>query len=189
MTGGLAPCPAPVKDLMDNWVTAKAWEGMDDFAALYEEMLPAVYRYATSRVGQTTGEEICGDVFHAAAAALSDGRESDVTPGWLMAVAKNKVIDHWRRQERRQRVTHLVDLRTSDFVEPSAEARASRGWSDVMRALDRLPERYRTLLTLRYLDDLTVAELARTSGQSESAIESALARARRSFRGIFEDVA
>lgn len=189
MTNGLAFLAADMQPWLVRRVKAKAWEGMDDFAALYEEMLPVVYRYAVGRVGQTTGEEVCGDVFQAAATALRDGRRSQVTQAWLMAVAKNKVIDHWRRQERRQKIAHLVDLRASDLVEPSAEIEASRAWSDVMNALGQLPDRYRTLLVLRYLDDLTVAELAKLLDQSESAVESALARARRSFRGLFEEVA
>ncbi len=160
---------------------------MDDFAALYEEMLPNVYRYATARLGVLVGEEVCSDVFHAAAKALREGRGAEVTPAWLMTVARNKVIDQWRRQERRQKITHLVSVRRVDLIEPSAEDEASKQWTDVMHALDQLPERYRTLLTLRYLDDLTVAELARVSGQSESATESALARARTAFRTLFAE--
>ncbi len=160
---------------------------MDDFESLYNEMLPAVYRYATARLGRPTGEDVTSEVFHAAASAIREGRGDVVTPAWLMSVVKNKVIDHWRKEERRGRLSHLVEPRGDDLVERSAESVASAQWSDVMATLDKLPLRYRSLLMLRYVDDLTVAELAAQTGLSESAAESALARARRAFRSVFEE--
>lgn len=162
---------------------------MDDFAVLYKEMLPVVYRYVTSRVGKLHGEEITSEVFHAAVRALSSGVQETISAPWLMATAKNKVIDHWRRSERRGRIAHLVEPRVEELFEESAESLAGGSWSDVMATLDRLPTKQRTLLTLRYVDDLSLSELAEQAGISEAAAESALARARRSFRAQFEEVA
>ena len=160
---------------------------MDDFESLYNEMLPAVYRYATARLGRPTGEDVTSEVFHAAARAIGEGRSEVVTQAWLMSVVKNKVIDHWRKEERRGQLSHLVEPRADDLVERSAESVASAQWSDVMATLDKLPMRYRSLLMLRYVDDLTVAELAAQTGLTEAAAESALARARRAFRSVFEE--
>lgn len=163
--------------------------GVDEFENLYGEMLPVVYRYATARLGRLDGEEITSDVFHAAAALIHSGRGDEVTPAWLMAVAKNKVIDRWRRDERRSKAAHLVTQRRDEWRAESAEHVASECWTDVMRTLDQLPTKYRSLLVLRYVDDLSLAELAERTGISEVAAESALARARRAFRGVFEEVA
>ena len=159
---------------------------MEEFEALYNEMLPAIYRYTTARLGTSAGEDVTADVFHAAASAVRAGNGDSITPAWLMAVAKNKVIDQWRKTERRSRVAHLVTPRARDTFVASAEDEASFRSSEVMATLDNLPTRYRTLLMLRYVDDLSVAELARQTGLSESATESALARARKAFRTAFE---
>jgi len=162
---------------------------LDEFERLYAEMLPVVYRYATARAGRSEGEEITSDVFHAAAGLFQDGRSDEVTPAWLMAVARNKVIDRWRRNERRGRIASMTAKRADQLVTESAEATVSKQWSDVMLTLDKLPSNYRSLLILRYVDDLSLAELAERTGISESAAESALARARRAFRGVFESAA
>ena len=160
---------------------------MEDFETLYNDMLPVVYRYATARLGTSAGEDLTSEVFHAAAVAIRDGRHDEITSSWIMAVAKNKVIDHWRKQERRNKLAHLVEPQAHDLVELSAETMASAQWSDVMVTLDQLGPKNRSLLLLRYVDDLSIAELAQRSGMSESAAESALARARRAFRGLFQE--
>jgi len=62
----------------------------------------------------------------------------------------------------------------------------SQLWATVIEALDRLPVNQRTLLVLRYVDDLSLEQLAVEAGISETAAESALARARRALRGVME---
>lgn len=161
---------------------------MEEFEAFYRRTLPLVYRYAAARVGPSAAEEITSEVFHAAAVAVRSGAVDELSIGWLIGVAKHKVVDHWRREERRGKVERLAEPDAADLVEPSAETRAASGWSDATEVLERLPTRYRTLLTLRYIDDLPVTELARLSGRSEAAIASALSRARRAFRATFDEV-
>jgi RNA polymerase sigma-70 factor (ECF subfamily) len=103
-----------------------------------------------------------------------------------MAVARNKVIDRWRREERRRARAHLVWSRERDEVDPFPDH-----WSrdatrrTVLDVLDRLPGRYRSLLVAHYVDEMTVPDIADATGGSVRSIESALARARRAFRDEF----
>jgi len=83
-------------------------------------MLPVVYKYASARLGKDDGEDVTSEVFHAAADRLRKGEEDVVTPAWLMAVAKNKVIDRWRKAERRGALSHLVEPRAEDLIADSA---------------------------------------------------------------------
>ena len=57
----------------------------------------------------------------------------------------------------------------------------------VAEVLQELPVDYRLVLTLRYLDDWSVGEVAEAIGSSYSATESLLARARRAFGEAFEE--
>jgi len=54
----------------------------------------------------------------------------------------------------------------------------------VADALDHLDEGYARVLTLRYLDNLAVRDIAERLGETESAIESRLTRARDAFRKL-----
>ena len=153
--------------------------------ALFRRELDAIYRYIATRVGPTEADDVVGEVFHAAALAYADGRHTDVTRPWLFAVARNRVIERWRRASRRKALNHLAI--------PSQQPHFPADWTEdprrgaVLDALAQLPERHRTLLILHHVDGMPVRELAASTDQSERAVESALARARRGFRRHYRE--
>jgi len=155
---------------------------LDAFERLYRLMLPTVYRFTSARLGRTDGEDVAAEVFHAAAIAFHDGRREQVTPAWLMAVARNKVIDRWRRAERRNAIEFLHRSREEDLMDFPTDWSASRRRPAVMAALDRMKPRHRNLLIAHYVDGIPAPELAEMLELSDSAVESALARARASFK-------
>lgn len=155
------------------------------FEALYREMVPIVHRFAANRLGKADAEDVTSEVFHAAAVAFTDGRAERVTPAWLMAVSRNKVIDRWRIAERRSAISLLNRGRHDDYVEFPADWTADPRRENVLAALDQCKPRERTLLVLHYLDGMPASQLAETMDCSISAMESRLARARRSFRKFY----
>ena len=154
------------------------------FDALYRQNVGVIHRYAAARLGTHEGEDVTAEVFHAAIRALQSG--VDVNGAWLMAVVKNKVIDHWRRAERRAGKLHLI-WTADGQPEPHEGLFAELDQRQVVQVLDRLSERHRLLLMLHYLDGYTAADLAEISGGTPAAVESALARARRSFRSLWSE--
>lgn len=162
-------------------------EGRDAFEVLYREMLPTVYRFTTARLGRSDGEDVAAEVFHAAAIAFRDGRRHQVTPAWLMAVARNKVIDRWRSAQRRTAIDLLHHARAEDLTDSPADWSLSRRRPAVMAALDRMKPRHRNLLVAHYVDGMPAPELAELLDISVSAVESALARARTSFKKHYDE--
>lgn len=156
------------------------------FDALYDAEFGSVFRYATARLGRSDGEDVTAEVFHAAALAYADGRESAVTPAWLMAVSRNKVIDQWRRAERHKAKRHLAWAREEDAVEFPERWAHSGTREAVLDALDGMKMRHRTLLILHHVDGMSVPEIATATDESTRSVESALARARASFRRNYD---
>ena len=154
---------------------------------LYDEALPQVYAYLRGRCGSTAlAEELTSATFVQAAlswSAKSDG-EAELTVGWLITVARNKLIDHWRHQAVVDRSLVLIEGGRIESVDP---------WHDVLdraraaQVLQQIPPHYRGVLTLRYLDDLSVPECADILERSVHATESLLARARNAFRSAYEE--
>jgi RNA polymerase sigma-70 factor (ECF subfamily) len=100
---------------------------------------------------------------------------------WLIGTARHKLVDHWRRREREERGLRLLD-RTATEDPWDAEL-------DTLRAaevLDRLTAAHRAALTLRYLDDLPVPQVAALLGRTLHATEALLVRARSAFRTTYE---
>lgn len=102
-----------------------------------------------------------------------------VAPGWLFTVARNLCREEKRQQGRISPTAQVADHEAP----PPALGHEER--LDILKALDRLPEAYRTCLWLFYYGDLTVRDLALTLGISESAVKARLHRARHRFARIW----
>ncbi len=147
--------------------------------ALYDRALPQVYGYLMTRCGdKVVAEDLTSETFLAAASS-----EGPVTIGWLIGVARHKLVDHWRRQGRQERLRQAVEASSVPADDPW-EIQLDR-WR-AREVLIRLAPQHRAALILRYLDGLGVPEAATVLDRSVAATEALLVRARREFRLIYE---
>ena len=150
------------------------------FLAFYDDALPHVYGYFVSRCGRPAlAEDLTSETFLAAVDAARRDDPPPVNVPWIIGVARHKLVDHWRRQEREQRTLRLVADADDSSADPW-EARLDA--AEARRTLDQLAPQHRAVLTLRYLDDLPVAEVAEVLGRTLHATEALLTRARAAFR-------
>ena len=156
--------------------------------ALYDDAVPDVYGYLVSRCGSAAvAEDLTAETFLAAVDAVKRGAVADLAPAWLIGVARHKLVDHWRRQERERRAVSVV------ADDPLAED-AVDDWDvriDAAIATDTLAvlgAHHRSALTLRYLDGLPVAQVAEVLGRTVGATEVLLVRAKAAFRRQYEEV-
>lgn len=158
---------------------------------LYDAALPEVYGYLLARCGRRTlAEDLTADTFLAAVAACRREPPPEPSVGWLVGIARHKLVDHWRAAEREARGLQVVgsaeegvDARVDPWADPW-DARL-----DALLAHEVLAEQsgpHRAALTLRYLDGLSVGEVARVLGRTVHATEALLVRARTAFRRTYE---
>lgn len=163
-------------------VTAQQWDVSteDGFLACYRGALADVYRYAAALCGpdRQAAEDIVQDVFLHTLGAARRGELRSVHAGYLRTAVRHRWIDRWRADEReRRRVTKLI-------AAPLAEAPPG-GLPELLLA--ELPDRERTALVLRFVDDLPVVKVGSELGISTRAAESLLARAMRRLRRMEVD--
>jgi RNA polymerase sigma-70 factor (ECF subfamily) len=152
--------------------------------ALYDDALPHVYGYLLSRCGGhvAVAQDLTTQTFLAAVQAVRRDAGARPSRPWLMTVARNKLVDHWRRQAREERGLRTVAADQASFHDPwDAELDHLR----VQAVLARLSAHHRMVLTLRYLDDLPVPEVAVLAGRTLHATEALLVRARAAFRRAY----
>jgi RNA polymerase sigma-70 factor (ECF subfamily) len=152
-----------------------------------------VYGFLVRRCDRQTAEDLTQEVYTDLVRRVGRGDDpSTFNTGWLISVARSRLIDHMRAAQRRERKLALAWT--------NSDADASRGMVgddstsaevDVAteRALDGLAEVERCVLVLHHLDGLSVLEIADSIGRSPRATESLLARARRKFRAVYEEAA
>jgi RNA polymerase sigma-70 factor (ECF subfamily) len=104
-------------------------------------------------------------------------RRQGLTP-WVYAIARYKLIDHYRRGGRR-RFIPLEDAVDELRVEDHGAAVGAR--RDVEAALAALPERTRALLRDLKIEERSVAETAARAGMSEGAVKVAVHRGLRTL--------
>ncbi len=157
--------------------------GSLDLLALYDSALPQVYGYLLSRCGAATvAEDLTAETFLAAVDAVRRPDPVAMSTGWLIGVARHKLVDHWRRRARDERDLHAVAAATDEVSDP---------WPDeldtlqVAAVLAGLGAHHRAALTLRYLDDLPVPQVAALLGRTLHATEALLVRARAAFRHAY----
>ncbi len=88
---------------------------------------------------------------------------------WLYAIARYKLVDLMRRRERHERRTDSLD--DEHAREPSAPEHDEMAERDVNVLLSRLPNRQRSAIVHTKIEGLSVAETARRTGMSESAVK------------------
>jgi RNA polymerase sigma-70 factor (ECF subfamily) len=152
---------------------------------LYDRALPQVYGYLLPRCGSPqVAEDLTAETFLGAVAAIRRRTVDDLTTAWLVGIARHKLVDHWRRQAREERKLRLAE------AEPAYEDDSWESRLDAVRAhevLARLGAHHRSPLMLRYLDGLSVAEVAAHLRRSVHATEALLVRARAAFRKAYEE--
>ena len=152
--------------------------------AAYDSALPRVYGYLSARVGRgPVAEDLTAETFLAAVDAVRAGRAPAISVAWLVGVARHKLVDHWRRQAREDRNVRALRTTTEeDTGDWDVHLDAVRA-HQVLAALSPL---HRAVLTLRYLDDMSVPAVAEAVERSVHATEGLLARARASFRRAYD---
>jgi RNA polymerase sigma-70 factor (ECF subfamily) len=165
-----------------------AEDGAERFLALYDASLPYVYGYLLARCGRAVlAEELTSETMLAAVDALKRGEPpASLSTGWLLGIARHKLVDYWRRLSREERSLRAVASQESN-------AESEDPWEihlDGLRArqtLERLTPQHRSALTLRYLDDLPVADVADILDRTLHATEALLMRARLAFRRAYSE--
>jgi RNA polymerase sigma-70 factor (ECF subfamily) len=157
---------------------------VDTALTAIDRALPVVYDYLLHRVGvRALAEDLTSDTILAAVDQVRRGQLGEISIGYLIGIARHKLVDHWRRQDRERR--HLrVYAGGADRFATDVTFEPSRT-TEVLAALNPMQ---RAALTLRYVDDLSVPEVARVLSRSVHATETLLIRAKRAFRAHYADL-
>jgi RNA polymerase sigma-70 factor (ECF subfamily) len=140
---------------------------MGSFEHLYRQHSPAVFRFAMSVAGnRETAEDLTADAFLALHRNL-ESIDVSMLPGWLLTVVRNRARDLWRRKAVEERyVNELREVPSSSQPPSSLES-----WILDHPALRPIQ---RTCLMLRYVDGMTRAEIANSTGLKETQVKGHL---------------
>ena len=143
--------------------------GDDDFEAAFDALFSAARRIAVRLVGAgPEADDVAAEALARAYARWSKIRDLDYRDAWVMRVTANVALDALRRSRR------PLPPPIADETDP-ADAAVTR--LALAQALRRLPRRQRDVVVLRYLADLSEADVAESLGVSAGSVKQHAHRA------------
>lgn len=154
---------------------AQMLAGMAGDAAAHRALLATVARHlrAFYRARMRANPDDAEDLVQETLIAIHTRRDSydpayPVT-AWIYAIARYRLIDHWRRHKRRGGDHIPIDDAPELFTAAGDEATDAK--RDVMRLLDMLPQKQRDAIRLVKLEGVSVRDAAERTGLSESDVK------------------
>ena len=161
------------------------------FSKLFDQYIDKIYRFIFLKVNSPEiAQDLCSETFLRGwrafrARATSDKQQAtkiENPPAFLYQIARNLVIDHYREKGKAQIVsaerTRIIDPR----VDLEDRAYLNSDFEQVRAALVNLKEDYQDVIIYRYLDDLSVSEIAKILDKSEEAVRVMLHRALKALK-------
>lgn len=158
-----------------------------EFVARYAD---PVYGYVSRRLAPRADlvEDIVQEVFLVALQKLDTFAGQSSIVGWLIGIARHKVEDFYRSLLRAPEglPDDVADASASGDPHLDDVIDAERAQAKTRRILEQLPVAYSAALLWRYWEKRSSKEMAAGTGKTEKAIERLLARARASFKRLWE---
>jgi len=166
------------------WALEPAREA--DWDALYADQLPRVYNYFRYRVSDgAVAEDLTSLTFEKAWVARNRYRRDLAGfSTWLMTIARNVAIDHYRRRRDHAPLEAADHVAGSD--DPHAQAEQREAFERLSRLLNALPERDQELVSLKYGAELTNRAIAKQLKLTETNVGTLLHRAVAKLRAGWE---
>ncbi len=155
-----------------------------DFKVFYDRNLDRVYRYVFFRVGcrQEVAEDLTSEIFIKALKAFDRYDPEQSQSAWIMTIARNTLINHYRDRKEE------VDVDALANVLPGVDGRVEierREKSIVLeRALATLSAHERQLIELKYLLGYGYQEMAKQMSKSTAAIKMETHRIMKKLRAV-----
>ncbi|MBI9044101.1 MAG: RNA polymerase sigma factor [Anaerolineaceae bacterium] len=145
------------------------------FGQLYDRHVQSIYRYLLSRLGnRSEAEDITSQTFLAALEQLNKYQHKGHFPAWLFSIARNKLVDHYRNQ---QKQIPLDQEHPAKMVSDQVNESIQSDKIDLLRKeIDKLSESEMELLRLRFVAQLRFREIASILGRKEDTVKKTLYR-------------
>jgi RNA polymerase sigma-70 factor (ECF subfamily) len=182
--------PDADSSLEESQLVKQAQAGsLEAFGLLYERFAPQAYRFIYAHLGnQQDAEDLVEEVFLRVWRSLPQYQERGIPfRAFVMRVARNALIDSYRsvaRMEQPLALEENVPIDTKPNPEDVAQQRQEV--EEIRKVIFQLPKDYRTVVTLRFLANLSPEETALVMGKSPGAVRVMQHRALEALRKLLK---
>ncbi|OGH77849.1 MAG: hypothetical protein A3G08_01510 [Candidatus Magasanikbacteria bacterium RIFCSPLOWO2_12_FULL_47_9b] len=168
------------------------------FSELYDLYIERMYRFVAFKVSKREeAEDITGDVFlrvwEYLTRSANDEKHIRSFRGLIYQIARNAIIDHYRKQASRQEypLESMEDVQGQSSMELMTEVDnlldTQAQMQHLARAIKKMKLEYQEIVFLRYTEGLSTAEIAHILGKKKTAVRVTLHRAMNVLKKIIEE--
>ncbi|HTV12720.1 MAG TPA: RNA polymerase sigma factor [Acidimicrobiales bacterium] len=153
---------------------------------LLDEVAPVVYGFVFARVGgaQPVAEDLLQETLLEAVKSARSFRGDSVLTTWMCAIARRRLARYYESERRAEVARHSLRLveEGNGGDEEASVAETVERQDEVVRALGKLPALQRQVLVLKYLEGMSVQDIAGQVNRSRVQVQSLLQRGRDGLR-------
>ncbi|MGC9469701.1 MAG: RNA polymerase sigma factor [Anaerolineae bacterium] len=147
------------------------------FGELYERYVSQIYNYHYRHTSsQVEAEDLTSRTFYRALRSLQGYRETGAPfQAWLFRIAHNLLVNWYRDHDKPE----TVSIDAEDWLTLASRATSPEAWmatrelqGALLEVIDALPEDRKTLLILKFVEQMTNAEIGQVLGRTEGAIKA-----------------
>ena len=155
---------------------------------LYEHYAQVIFQYISYRVdGKAMAEDLTAEVFLRMIRKLPTYKYTGAPFGaWLYRIASNLLTDHYRKKQNVSTTT-ISETYQSDTIDPLDKLAIQEDQLSVRNALLSLSEDYQNVIVLRFIRELSHAEVAEIMDKSEGSVRVLQHRALNALSKILND--
>jgi RNA polymerase sigma-70 factor (ECF subfamily) len=182
----------PVHDSEEYLVQQATKRDRAAFTVLYERCIDRVYRHVYYRVSNhAEAEDITQEAFVKAWKAIDKYKRTGAPfVTWIITIAGNLVIDHYRREQKVFVTDEIEKISEKDLGNqiPGPEKQAEMNFDNAMikKAVLKLTGDKQKVILMHFIDGLSYEEIAKALNKSEGAIRVIQYRALSDLRGLIE---
>ncbi|MCK4781618.1 RNA polymerase sigma factor [Candidatus Parcubacteria bacterium] len=153
------------------------------FNELYDDNVENIYRFIYLKVNSDDiAKDLTSETFTKVWKSLNNGQKFDNSRAFTFQVARNLIIDHYRGKNK----TTIPLSECSEMSDPSSDIekrfQLSSDIDEIKIALSGLKDEYREAITLRYVEDMPISEVAKILGKKQGTVRVILHRGLKALR-------
>lgn len=160
-----------------------------EFRKHYEEYLDKIYAYLYFRSGKNKqlAEDLTSEVFLKALEKYESFDPHNSTFGaWVYTIARNHLIDHYRVKKVMIPIDDVPEAQLAEHEDLGAQLDQTAEFQKVVRGIELLPESYRDILTMKYIQGLTNEEIGAKLQKTQTNVRVLLHRSIAALKKILD---
>ncbi len=177
--------------LQERWLLQKIAikKDAEAFATIYDSYIDQIYRFIYFKVGNSAeAEDLTSTVFLNLWTYLIDTdkkKQVESVSGLMYTIARRLVVDLYRERAKASH-TSLEDIEISVNESITENISTKQDADRLLQHMRTLKQEYQEVLHLKYLDELSTAEIARVLGKNQTNVRVLLHRATKKLQELFD---